>query len=67
MREQLGQVMVAPLGLAACKGLVRLGVSDPRRAAHRLGEWRSVVFGSEDGTEGVMAFVGNRKPVWQGR
>lgn len=57
----------APLGLAACKELVRLGVSDPERAAQRLDEWRSIVFASEDAKEGAMAFVEKRKPIWQGR
>jgi enoyl-CoA hydratase len=57
----------APLGLAACKELVRLGVSDPERAEERRREWRSIVFGSEDAREGAMAFVEKRKPVWQGR
>jgi len=57
----------APLGVAACKELVRLGVSDPERAARRLDEWRSIVFTSEDAREGALAFVEKRKPVWQGR
>lgn len=56
-----------PLGVAAVKELVRLGVSDAARARERLDEWRAVVFSSEDAKEGAMAFVEKRAPVWQGR
>jgi enoyl-CoA hydratase/carnithine racemase len=57
----------APLGLAAVKELVRLGVSDAPRWATRLEEWRTTVFASEDAQEGAIAFLEQRKPVWRGR
>jgi enoyl-CoA hydratase/carnithine racemase len=57
----------APLGLAASKELVRLGVSDAAQAAARLEEWQAVVFQSEDAKEGAQAFVEKRPPRWQGR
>jgi enoyl-CoA hydratase/carnithine racemase len=56
-----------PLGVAATKELVRLGVSDAARAAERLRELQQVVFGSEDAKEGATAFVERRAPVWRGR
>lgn len=57
----------APLGLAACKELVRLHVTDPARAPERLDHWRRRVFQSADAREGATAFVERRAPVWQGR
>jgi enoyl-CoA hydratase len=57
----------APLGVAACKELVRLNVVDAERAKERLREWQPVVFGSDDAVEGATAFVERRDPVWRGR
>jgi enoyl-CoA hydratase len=57
----------APLGLAAVKELVRLGVSDADRWKERLDHWRAVVFASEDAKEGAAAFVEQRTPEWQGK
>jgi enoyl-CoA hydratase/carnithine racemase len=56
-----------PLGVQAMKELVRLGVADPARAAARLREVQSVIFGSEDAKEGALAFVERRPPVFRGR
>jgi len=56
-----------PLGVAATKELVRLGVSDATRAAERLRELQPVVFNSDDAKEGATAFVERRAPVWKGR
>lgn len=56
-----------PLGVAACKELVRLSVLDPARASERQEHWRSVVFASADAKEGAAAFVEKRTPVWRNR
>ena len=52
-----------PLGVAATKELVRLGVTDAARATERLRELQPVVFGSEDAREGATAFVERRAPA----
>jgi len=57
----------SPLGLAATKELVRLGVSDATRTAERMRELRPIVYGSEDAREGAAAFVEKRQPLWRGR
>jgi len=57
----------APLGLAACKELVRLSVSDAAAAKTRLAEQQAIVFSSNDAKEGAMAFIEKREPNWQGR
>jgi enoyl-CoA hydratase len=56
-----------PLGVQAIKELVRLGVTDPARAAERRSHWQSLVFSSDDAKEGALAFVEKRTPVWHGR
>ncbi len=56
-----------PLGVAATKELVRLGVTDYGRAQERMRELQQSVFSSEDAKEGASAFVEKRAPVWQGR
>jgi enoyl-CoA hydratase/carnithine racemase len=57
----------APLGLAAIKELVRLGVADPQRWESRAAELQMTVFASEDAKEGATAFIERRPPVWRGR
>ncbi|MFI9408758.1 enoyl-CoA hydratase-related protein [Nocardia gamkensis] len=57
----------APLGLAACKELVRLSATDATRAAARLKYWQETVFTSADAKEGAQAFLAKRPPVWRGR
>ena len=57
----------APLGLAACKELVRLAATDSTSAAQKLGQWQSTVFSSGDAKEGAAAFIEKRTPIWQGR
>ena len=56
-----------PLGVAATKELVRLGVTDHSAARTRLVELHESVFNSADAKEGALAFVEKRAPVWQGR
>ena len=55
-----------PLGVAAAKELVRLGLVDAGRAAERLGDLQARVFASQDAREGALAFLEKRPPVWQG-
>jgi len=57
----------APLGLAAIKELVHLGVKDPERWETRAVELQQAVFASEDAKEGATAFIEQRAPVWRGR
>lgn len=57
----------APLGLAACKELVRLAATDTTAAHRRLSHWQATVFASEDAKEGAQAFLERRPPVWRGR
>jgi enoyl-CoA hydratase/carnithine racemase len=56
-----------PLGVAATKELVHLGVTDHARALERRAELQVSVFNSEDAREGALAFVEKRPPAWQGR
>lgn len=56
----------APLGVAACRELVRLWPTDAAAATARLAEWQTLVFSSVDAREGATAFVEKRPPVWTG-
>ncbi len=56
-----------PLGVAAGKELVRLGIADPARAEERLRQLQVEVFASQDAREGALAFLEKRTPDWQGR
>jgi enoyl-CoA hydratase/carnithine racemase len=56
-----------PLGVAAAKELVRLGIADPARAEERLRQLQVEVFASQDAREGALAFLEKRSPDWQGR
>jgi enoyl-CoA hydratase len=56
-----------PLGVAAGKELVRLGIADPARAEERLRQLQVEVFASQDAREGALAFLEKRSPDWQGR
>jgi enoyl-CoA hydratase/carnithine racemase len=56
-----------PLGVAAGKELVRLGIADPARAEERLRQLQVEVFASQDAREGALAFLEKRSPDWRGR
>ena len=55
----------APLALEQIKRVSARGDLDDGIAAEKAGF--AVAFGSEDGKEGIAAFLGKRKPVWQGK
>ena len=57
----------APLGVAACRELVRLNQTDAAAAKDRRAHWRGIGFASEDAKEGATAFVEQRAPVWRAR
>jgi enoyl-CoA hydratase/carnithine racemase len=56
-----------PLGVAAGKELIRLGMADADRAAQRLRALQSEVFASDDAKEGALAYLEKRSPAWRGR
>jgi enoyl-CoA hydratase / 3-hydroxyacyl-CoA dehydrogenase len=55
----------APLAVEQVKRVSGQGDLDDGIAAEKAGF--AAVFGSEDAKEGISAFLGKRKPVWQGR
>ncbi len=55
----------APLAVRQIKVVSGQGDLDDGIAAEKAGF--AAVFASEDATEGITAFLGKRKPVWQGR
>ena len=57
----------APLGVAACRELVRISAVGDPTTPDRLAHWQHVVFESDDAREGATAFVERRDPVWRGR
>jgi enoyl-CoA hydratase len=56
-----------PLGVQLTKKLMRRGVARGAEAAMGSPEEMSAVFGSADATEGALAFMEKRDPVWTGR
>ncbi len=55
----------APLAVAQIKDASAKGDLDEGIAAEKAGF--AAAFGSEDGKEGISAFLGKRKPQWQGK
>jgi enoyl-CoA hydratase / 3-hydroxyacyl-CoA dehydrogenase len=55
----------APLAVEQIKKVSANGDIDAGIEAEKAGF--GAVFGSEDGKEGISAFLGKRKPVWQGK
>jgi enoyl-CoA hydratase / 3-hydroxyacyl-CoA dehydrogenase len=55
----------APLAVEQVKKVSANGDIDAGIEAEKVGF--GTAFGSEDGKEGISAFLGKRKPVWQGR
>ena len=55
----------APLAVERIKAVSAAGDIDQGIEAEKAAFAR--VFGSEDGKEGISAFLGKRKPVWQGK
>ncbi len=55
----------APLAVEQIKRVSGQGDLDDGIAAEKAGF--AAVFGSEDGKEGISAFLGKRKPQWQGK
>jgi enoyl-CoA hydratase/carnithine racemase len=57
-----------PLAVAAVKDRVARGLSDRQGQAIRDDEWTlQDLLTTEDGQEGLRAFLEGRPPVWRGR
>lgn len=60
--------LMPPLAAAAVKERVTRGLSDRQGQAVRDDEWAfHEVLSSEDGREGIQAFLEKRRPEWRGR